>query len=148
MLHLDCVSASLVRPMFQSFQHASNSFTFSSFRRLSCRSTSNGVYRSAPGILYFEWSEHEMMQGGRCVVNLNRDVCRCSQRAVHCPFAFRTHFCICLLFTYVLLGFFALYVSFASGCINIVRMLRLILYSQCTGLKFSIWSNVEEFSFT
>lgn len=48
---------------------------------------------------------------------------------------------------YVLLVFFALYVSFASGCINIVRMLRLILYSQCTGLKFSIWSNVEEFSF-
>lgn len=85
-------------------------FTFTSFRRLSCRSTSNGVYRFAPGILYFEWSEHEMMQGERCVVNLNRDVCRCSQRVVHCPFAFSTHFCICVLFAVVCPAVFLHYV--------------------------------------
>lgn len=54
-------------------------FTFTSFMRLSCCSTaSNGVYCSAQGILYFEWSEHEMMQGERCVVNLKRDVSRYS----------------------------------------------------------------------
>lgn len=54
-------------------------FTFTSSMRLSCCSTtSNGVYCSALGNLCFEWSEHEMMQGQRCVGNLNRDVCRCS----------------------------------------------------------------------
>lgn len=30
-----------------------------------------------PGDFYSEWSEHEMMQGDTCMVNLNWEVCRC-----------------------------------------------------------------------
>lgn len=52
-------------------------FKSTSFMRLGCSSaTSNAVYCSARGLLYFEWSKHEMMIAGGCAGNLNWDVCR------------------------------------------------------------------------
>lgn len=117
-------------------------FKFTSFMRLGCSSaTSNAVYCSARGLLYFEWSKHEMMIAGGCAVNLNWDVCRyiltypllylCTES--ECPLQVnpieshphkaKSRFAVLRIAVFA-----ALCASFALGyhCINIYSTLRLI----------------------
>lgn len=118
-------------------------FEFTSFMRLGCSSaTSNAVYCSARGLLYFEWSKHEMMIAGGCAVNLNWDVCRyiltypllylCTES--ECPLQVNPieshpHKAKSRFVVLRIAVFAALCASFALGyhCINIYSTLRLIL---------------------
>lgn len=116
---------------------------FTSFMRLGCSSaTSNAVYCSARGLLYFEWSKHEMMIAGGCAVNLNWDVCRyiltypllylCTES--ECPLQVNPieshpHKSKSRFVVLHIAVFAVLCASFALGyrCINIYSTLRLIL---------------------
>lgn len=117
-------------------------FKSTSFMRLGCSSaTSNAVYCSARGLLYFEWSKHEMMIAGGCAVNLNWDVCRypyvsfmylCTES--ECPLQVNPieshpHKAKSRFVVLRIAVFAALCASFALGyhCINIYSTLRLIL---------------------
>lgn len=111
-----------------------NLFTFTSFRRLSCRSTSNAVYHSALGILHFEWSDHEMMQGERCQLNLNGDVCvGAACCGAHCPFAFRARLCTCVPMAVLCSAVFAS-LLLASAFVRIPKLIR----CRCTGFSYMV----------
>lgn len=143
MPHLDFVSAYLVRLMFQSSHRASNSFTFTSFMRLSCCSTtSNGVYCSARRILHFEWSEHEMMQGERCVVNLNRDVCWCSLLCRLLSFCSQSEYSINSIEVYPYKGNSAIYIYSVCSCkfCCLCVMSAVLISLPCKDLSYSLRS--------
>lgn len=71
-----------------------------------------------------------MMQGERRAVNLNREVCRCSLPCHSLSLCFQSSVLyLCPVYSCA---------SFASGCIYVFRMLRLIECSQCKGLRFSM----------